>query len=63
MSKENIEQCGTLAEQLICLRNDLDKSHFDILRIKRKKNEGDISASIQSNIQNICSVTDLSNRS
>ena len=37
LSDQNLEQCGTLAEQLICLRNDLDKSHFDILRIQRER--------------------------
>lgn len=36
MSAKNLEQCGTLAEQLICLRNDLDKSHFDMLKIKKQ---------------------------
>jgi len=37
MSEKNLEQAGTLAEQLICLRSDLDRSHFDILRIQRQR--------------------------
>lgn len=35
LSDRNLEQCGTLAEQLICLRSDLDRSRFDVLRIQR----------------------------
>jgi hypothetical protein len=37
LSDRNLEQCGTLAEQLICLRNDLDRSRFDVLRIQRQR--------------------------
>ena len=46
MSAKNLEQFGSLAEQLICLRNDLDKSHFDIMKIQRQK-----SVSTENNIE------------
>jgi len=36
MSVKNLEQCGRMAEQLICLRNDLDHSHFSILKMKKQ---------------------------
>ncbi len=36
LSHKQVEQYGTLAEQLICLRGDLDKSRFDMLRIQRQ---------------------------
>ncbi len=36
-SQKSLEQCGTLAEQLICLRNDLDRSHFDMIKIQRQR--------------------------
>ena len=37
MSEKNLEQCGTLAEQVICLRNDLDRSNLDILKIQKQR--------------------------
>ena len=35
MSVKNLEQCGTLAEQLICLRSDLDRSNLNVLKMQR----------------------------
>jgi len=37
MSVKNLEQCGTLAEQLISLRTDLDRSNLNVMRMQRQR--------------------------
>ena len=34
------KECSALAEEIICLRTDLDRSHSNYLRIQREQNSG-----------------------
>lgn len=38
LSKSQLEACSSLAEQLICLRNDLDKTHVENIKIQKMHN-------------------------
>ena len=36
LSQKRLEQCSSFAEQLICLRNDLDKSSLNCIKMQRQ---------------------------
>ena len=37
LSEHHLQECSGLAEQLICLRSDLEKSNLDFMRMQRSK--------------------------